>query len=278
MSQIEKEFNLTDSDFEWLIGFIHNETGIQIAHSKRDMIYGRLSRRLRDLKMSSFKEYCKLIEKGDSKDELVNFVNAVTTNLTSFFRENHHFAHLKELFSEIYESNPVNKKMRIWSAASSSGPEPYSIAMTARETIKNIDSWDFKILGTDIDTNMLEKCKAGHYEDRFLDGIPPSYFKKYVVKDKQNDSGNMSDSLKKLIIFKQLNLLSHWPMKGMFDVIFCRNVVIYFDKPTQKVLFNRMADLIRPGGYLYIGHSESLFNICDKFELIGKTIYKRKAD
>jgi len=273
---VEKEFSFTDKDFAFIVQRVKEKTGIQLADHKRDMVYGRLARRLRELKMKQFKEYCELIDGDDGKHELENFVNAITTNLTSFFREKHHFDHLKEELAKLYLKPPKDKRVRIWSAATSSGPEPYSIAMTAYDAINSIKSWDFKILGTDIDTNMINKSKAGEYEERMLSGIPADYMKKYVVKkDKLSKAGIMDDRLKELITFKQLNLLHQWPMKGEFDFVFCRNVVIYFDKETQVVLFDRMADVIKPGGYLYIGHSESLFKVCDRFELVGRTIYRR---
>jgi chemotaxis protein methyltransferase CheR len=272
----EKEFAFTDNDFDFIVKKVGEETGIVLASHKRDMVYGRLARRLRELKFSTFKEYCDYIESSTGSHEIGNFVNAITTNLTSFFRENHHFEHLKTELAKLNKTPPPNKKLRIWSAASSSGPEPYSIAMTMCEAITNISSWDAKILATDIDTNMLEKCKAGKYEERILENIPESYQKKYVDRDAKSPGyGTMDDRLKKMITFNHLNLLESWPMKGKFDFVFCRNVVIYFDKETQKVLFDRMADVMNPNAILYIGHSENLFKICDRFELIGRTIYKK---
>lgn len=270
-----KEFEFTDNDFAFIVSRVNHETGIQLAPHKRDMVYGRLARRLRELKFKSFKEYCEFIDSDNGDHEIGNFVNAITTNLTSFFREAHHFDHLKGVLSDIVAKNQPRKRIRIWSAASSSGPEPYSIAMTALESIKNMNGWDLKILATDIDTNMLEVCKKGEYENRLLDGIPADYMKKYVNEIKGRNASVMDDRLKKMITFKQLNLLHKWPMKGPFDVIFCRNVVIYFNKETQVTLFNRIADLMTPDGILYIGHSESLFKVCDRFELVGKTIYRK---
>lgn len=272
----EKEFAFTDDDFDFIVRKVGDKTGIVLAPHKRDMVYGRLARRLRELKFRTFKEYCDFIESDTGSDEIGNFVNAITTNLTSFFRENHHFEHLKAELAKLNIKPPANKKLRIWSAASSSGPEPYSIAMTVCEALSNISSWDVKILATDIDTNMLAKCKAGRYENRILADIPEAYQKKYVDKDdKSSGYGVMSDRLKNMIAFNHLNLLEGWPMKGKFDFVFCRNVVIYFDKETQKVLFDRMANVMNPDSILYIGHSENLFKICDRFELIGRTIYKK---
>jgi chemotaxis protein methyltransferase CheR len=206
-------------------------------------------------------------------EEMGNLVNAITTNLTSFFREKHHFEHLHDkVLAPLVASG--TKKLRIWSAGCSSGMEPYSIAMTTKSAIKDLKSWDARILATDIDTNMLNTGMEGVYPGDQLENIPAAY-RGDVKADASEARIRMSSDLKGLISFKPLNLLEWWPMKGMFDVVFCRNVVIYFDKPTQAKLFNRMADLIQPGGWLYIGHSENLFKVCDRFELVGRTIYRK---
>ena len=273
---MNKEFKFTDADFKFVATKVYEKSGIKLAEHKRDMVYGRLARRLRELKFSNFKDYCNFIESSDGEKEIGNFVNAVTTNLTSFFRESHHFDHLKE---ELYQRSlqpKANKRIRIWSAASSSGPEPYSIAMSVCEGLKNYKAWDVKILATDIDTNMLDTAKNGVYEDHLLSKIPVGYRNKYVVKASRKDSkGMMSENIKSLITFKQLNLMHQWPMKGPMDFVFCRNVVIYFDKPTQIELFKKISSLMLPGAILYIGHSENLFKVSDDFELVGRTIYRK---
>jgi chemotaxis protein methyltransferase CheR len=270
-----REFTFNDSDFKSIIDLVKKKTGIKLAENKRNMVYSRLARRLRELKFQSFEEYIDFIQSKNGENETGNFVNAITTNLTSFFRENHHFDHLKKHLQTLVKSQPLNKKIRIWSSASSSGQEPYSIAMTVHNSIPSIIKWDVKILATDIDTNMLKTCVAGEYKIDQKESIPPEYFKKYTVESMDSDTFIMSDIVKRMITYKQLNLLHEWPMKGPFDIIFCRNVVIYFDKPTQRELFNRIADLLRLGGLLYIGHSESLFNVSDRFESVGRTIYRR---
>lgn len=271
-----KEFEFKDKDFAFIVAKAYEHTGIKLADSKRDMVYGRLARRLRELKFKTFSQYCQFLESDRGDEEIGKFVNAVTTNLTGFFREAHHFQHLKEELKKMVARPPAGKRLRIWSAACSSGPEPYSIAMTLKEAISNLSVWDAKILATDIDTNMIQTAQKGEYRRDILDKIPGSYLSKYTVGRKKEPTGQMSEEIRKLITFKQLNLLHNWPMKGPFDAIFCRNVVIYFDKDTQRVLFDKMADLLKPEGTLYIGHSETLFNICDRFELIGKTIYKKR--
>ena len=271
----EREFSFTDEQFRFLAALANKRTGIVLAEHKKDMVYSRLVRRLRALRLRSFAEYCTLMESSEGDDEIGNLVNAITTNLTSFFREGHHFEHLHDqVLTPLVKKTGGDKRLRIWSAGCSAGMEPYSIAMTVKSAFKNLSTWDAKILATDIDTNMLNTGTAGQYAQEQLENIPEHY-RSDVSVVKGNDRIQMSDSLKEMIAFKPLNLLEHWPMSGSFDAVFCRNVVIYFDKPTQAKLFNRMADLIKPDGWLYIGHSENLFNVCDRFELIGRTIYQK---
>ena len=273
---MSREFKFTDQDFKFVATKVYEKSGITLAEHKRDMVYGRLARRLRELELTSFKDYCNFIESPEGESEVGNFVNAVTTNLTSFFRESHHFDHLKDELNKRSLDPKANKRIRIWSAASSSGPEPYSIAMSVCEGLKNYKAWDVKILATDIDTNMLDTAKSGVYDDSLLDKIPVGYRGKYIVKSNKKDKkGVMAENIKNLITFKQLNLMHQWPMKGPMDYVFCRNVVIYFDKPTQRELFKKISSLMLPGAILYIGHSENLFKVSDDFELIGRTIYRK---
>lgn len=272
----EKEFPFSDKDFKEISEIVYAQAGIVLKPEKKPMMYARLARRLRDLSLPNFKEYCALA-KSDEK-EMVNLINAITTNLTRFFRESHHFDHLKDVvlaeYFERFKKNPdANRRFRIWSAAASSGEEPYSLAMTAREAMPSFYQGDFKILATDIDTNMINRCKEGLYKNG--EGIPKDYLKNYVNVD-HGGGVSMDRAIRDLLTFKQLNLLHDWPFSGQFDVVFCRNVVIYFDKPTQKILFEKMAKVIKPGGWLYIGHSESLYKITDAFQLVGKTIYQRR--
>jgi chemotaxis protein methyltransferase CheR len=271
----EKEFAFSDSEFRFLSQLVNKRTGIVLAEHKRDMVYGRLARRLRALNLKSFAEYCELVQSPEGESEMGNLVNAITTNLTSFFRESHHFDHLRDqVIKPLVASNPSPKRLRLWSSAASSGMEPYSMAMTVKAAIPNLAGWDARILATDIDTNMLATGAKGEYVLDQYENIPSAYRNDVEVLKKENRM-RMGQELKDLIAFKQLNLLEQWPMKGPFDAIFCRNVVIYFDKPTQQVLFNRMAEMLKPNGWLYIGHSENLFKVCDRFELTGRTIYRR---
>lgn len=277
---MSREFEFTDKDFKFIAQFVYDRVGIVLAEHKRDMVYARLARRLRALRMRSFTEYISYIQSNEGFDEIGDLVNAITTNLTSFFRESHHFDYLRDELLEPIMSGKMhhpNPKIRIWSAGCSSGAEPYSIAMVVADLMDKYKGWDIKILATDIDTNMLARGRKGRYRDADADSIPPRYKKFMREAERPGDEGIvMNDKLRDLITFNQLNLMdTRYPMKGKFDVIFCRNVVIYFDKPTQTKLFSRYADYMLPNGWLFVGHSENLFKVTDRFELEGKTIYRR---
>lgn len=268
----QRDFAFTEQDFRFLAGLANQKTGIVLTEQKRDMVYGRLTRRLRALRLGSFAEYCALLQSDASGDELPHLVNAITTNLTGFFREAHHFEHLREQ-AAIWRGQG-KKRLRLWSSACSSGMEPYSMAMTIRNAIPDIDQWDAKILATDIDSEMLKVANGGEYNASDMQQVPPACAKAFVAP-LGGERVTMTDKLRKLVTFRQLNLLEEWPMRGTFDAVFCRNVVIYFDKPTKEVLFDRIADQMEPNGWLYIGHSENLHGVSDRFELIGRTIYRK---
>lgn len=274
--QKEREFAFSTSDFEFLAKLVHGQTGIVLGDHKRDMVYGRLARRLRQLGIADFRSYCDLIQSEQGVAEMGNLVNAITTNLTSFFRETHHFEHLANDVLKPMSLQHGPRKLRIWSAGCSSGAEPYSIAMTMHKSLPNLGAWDAKVLATDIDTNMLQTGRNARYSMEQYDKIPAAY--RDLADDTGNDQMLVSPKVQQLVSFKQLNLLGSWPMKGPFDVIFCRNVVIYFDKDTQRTLFKRYAKLLKPNGWLYIGHSENLFNVSDDFKLVGRTIYRKASD
>ncbi len=269
----EREFPMTEADFSRIKELTFSLTGITLSDHKRNMVYGRLARRLRRLNLETFSHYCELIEKGD-KVEVTEFINAITTNLTSFFREGHHFEYLKsQVIPELLVQNAKSRRIRIWSAGCSTGEEPYSIAMVL-STFTQLKNWDVKVLATDLDSNVVQKAKGGIYSVERAEGIPDIY-RKYLIVDKAKENVKVKDSTAKLITFKQLNLLHEWPMKGVFDLIFCRNVVIYFNADTQRVLFDRYANLLKEQGHLFIGHSESLHNITTRFKPQGRTIYRR---
>ncbi len=276
---IAKDFVLTDRDFKFLRELAHTHAGINIQPTKRELVYGRISKRLRALNLDSFKEYCALLKEGET-DEFIHFINAITTNITSFFRESHHFDYLQQtIIPELikkhgHENRP---RLRIWSAGCSTGKEPYSIAMTLKDSAINNNRWDTKILATDLDSNVLDTAREGNYKfDRTKDTLPPRC-KRWVniENQKTGQSISMKPEIKKFITFNQLNLMDEWPMSGQFDVIFCRNVIIYFNKETQMKLINRFADILTEDGYLIAGHSEGLFGLTDKLRLVGKTIHQK---
>ncbi len=271
----EREFPMTDADFQRIKQITFSLTGITLSDHKRNMVYGRLARRLRRLKMECFADYCDLVDHQDT-EETTEFINSITTNLTSFFREGHHFEYLKsEVIPDLLVKNAKSKRLRIWSAGCSTGEEPYSIAMVLR-TFTQLKNWDVKILATDLDSNVVQKAKEGIYNFERADGIPDIY-RKFLSVDKAKENVRAKDSIAELITFKQLNLLHDWPMKGPFDIIFCRNVVIYFNVDTQRVLFDRYANILTERGRLFIGHSESLHNVTTRFTAKGRTIYERNV-
>ncbi|WP_085906674.1 CheR family methyltransferase [Kiloniella majae] len=273
----EREFPFSDQQFKTLTKMVYDRTGIVLKDNKKNMVYGRLARRLRKLKMYSFKEYLSYLDSPDGTSETGMLINAITTNLTKFFRESHHFKHLFTACEEIVEAQTArgeNRRLRLWSAGCSSGEEPYSIAIIMSELLKRTPSIDIKILATDLDTGMLQTGMSGIYNKKSAEAMPDKFKKKYTQEISETQI-KMSSELRNLITFKQLNLLEQWPMKGPFDIIFCRNVMIYFDQPTKVSLGKRYAELLRPDSWLYIGHSESLPDETN-LKLIGKTIYQRQ--
>jgi len=272
----EKEFPFTDEDFRFIQKLVAERTGIVLSDIKRTMVYSRIARRIRQCGVSNFAEYCDLLKAGD-ESELVSFTNAITTNLTSFFREPHHFEYLMKTVLPELEKNKTNKRIRIWSAGCSSGEEPYSIAMTIMDHFKNKSGWDIKILASDLDYEMVERASKGVYKEERVTGLDKKHLRNYVRKGKGKLQGmvKIDQSLIDMITFKQLNLLHEWPFKGPFDFMFCRNVVIYFNKDTQIELFDRYADVLPENAPLFIGHSESLFKVTDRFKSMGHTIYRK---
>jgi len=274
----ELSFSLPDKEFNYICEFVYEKSGIVLNSSKREMVYRRLTRVIRERKLSSFSEYCQLL-KDNNESETNYFINAITTNLTSFFREKHHFDYLiSSELPKLLEVNKQNKKIRIWCSACSTGEEPYSIATVIYEVCSlHISTWDIKILATDIDSDVINKAKLGVYDKCRVEDIQKKYIKNYFIKGtgQHENKIKVNPKLQKLITFKQLNLLHEWPMKGPFDIIFCRNVIIYFDKETQELLFERLYNMLIPGGVLILGHSESLGKYNQYFENIGRTIFRK---
>ncbi len=275
----QREFAFSEQNFQNLRQIVHDHTGIFLTEAKRELVYSRLSRRLRKLNLPSFDAYCELLKKENST-ELTDFINAITTNLTSFFREAHHFEYLANtVLPGLMERRRQTPRIRIWSAGCSTGEEPYTIAITLKEAMPRIEDWDVRILATDLDSNVLAHAESGIYSQERIEGLSRERITRWFKKGTGNNAGKVrvASELRDLITFRQLNLMHEWPMKGPFDIIFCRNVVIYFDKDTQRALFDRYANLLDPEGYLFVGHSESLFKVTDRFQLIGKTVYERAA-
>lgn len=271
----QREFLMTDSDFENVSQLAYLYTGIVLGVQKKDMLYGRLARRLRELRLSSVSDYLPLIDTED-KPEVSKFINAITTNLTSFFREPHHFEFLaNSICPEWSEQKKNAKKIRIWSAGCSTGEEAFSIAMTLKDNL-DLKDWDCKILATDLDSKVINQAQQGLYSLDRIENLSIDQKKRWFQYGRnQTDQVKVKQTLQEMIQFKRLNLLETWPMKGKFDLIFCRNVVIYFNEITQTSLFDQYADILNEGGYLIIGHSENLNRVSQRFKPIGKTIYQK---
>ncbi|HIB83669.1 MAG TPA: chemotaxis protein CheR [Chromatiaceae bacterium] len=274
-----REFDYTWEHFESLRKISNEHSGIVVTDDKFDMFYSRLSKRLRALNLTGFSEYCALLEKNTG-GEFTQFINAVTTNLTSFFREMHHFDYVRaQLIPDLLRQRQDSEKIRIWSSGCSTGEEPYSIAMTVYEAAHSEISagWDIRVLATDIDSDVLAKAESGVYTEDRVDRLNPVVTKRWFKSGTGENEGmvRVDQSLRDMISFKQLNLMKEWPMKGPLDAIFCRNVIIYFDQETKLKLVNRYADMLEVGGILVLGHSESLYQLTDRFELIGNTVYRR---
>jgi chemotaxis protein methyltransferase CheR len=272
-----REFAFSDEDFNSLRALVRKHTGISLSEAKRELVYGRLSRRLRALGLQSFRDYRNVLTADPEGQEMVEFCNAITTNLTSFFRESHHFDYLRDQVLVPLGTRPPGQRLRIWSAGCSTGEEPYSIAMTVRESLPQAGRHDIKILATDLDSEVLSRGRKGVYAEDRVKGMSQARIATFFLEQREGGTVRLavSPAIRELITFNQLNLMHELPMRGPFDVIFCRNVVIYFDKDTQRDLFRRFAQLQRPGDVLYLGHSESMFKVSEAYTLVGRTIYRR---
>jgi len=267
-----KEFPMRDVDFQHLTSLAYDISGIVLGDHKKELVYSRIARRIRSLNLENFDQYCSYLE-ANKATETNEFVNSITTNLTSFFRESHHFEYLAKEVIPQWKQSHKNKPIRIWSSACSTGPEPYSIAITLHKNMR-VKDFDIKILATDLDSDVLTKGKAGSYPISEIEQLPADYLSCFK-RNEQTGMGQVKPDIQELIQFNRLNLLGPWPMKGKFDVIFCRNVVIYFNKETQKELFDRLADALVDGGLLFIGHSETLHGVSRRFESKGRTVYQK---
>lgn len=266
-----REYEFTTQDFNRIKKMIYGRAGISLSPSKQNMVYSRLARRLRINGFASFKEYLDSLDSANSA-EWEAFTNALTTNLTSFFREQHHFPILEQHAGR----RRNNGKIHLWCSASSTGEEPYSMAISMIQAFKTLTP-PVHILATDLDTSVLAKAKAGIYPMERLEKIPKDQLKKYFLRGKGVHEGYVMarPELRDLITFRQLNLLDNkWPIRGPFDAIFCRNVMIYFDKSTQYKILQKFVPLLAPDGLLFAGHSESFQHASDLFRLREKTVYE----
>jgi chemotaxis protein methyltransferase CheR len=267
------EFAFSSADFARVRALIHARAGIALADSKRQMVYGRLGRRLRALGLGSFRDYLDRLESGPrDDDEWQAFTNALTTNLTAFFRESHHF----EILARFLQSRAGHGPQRIWCAAASTGEEPYSIAITAREALGDGDG--VEITCSDVDTQVLETAARGVYPLERVQGLDAARLKRFFQRGSGPNEGRarVKPALRAGVSFRPINLLDRdYGLRGPFDAIFCRNVMIYFDKPTQRAILERFKPLLAPDGLLFAGHSESFFHCADLFAPCGRTVYRR---
>lgn len=270
------EISLSEREFARIKARVYQVAGISLSDAKRTLVISRLSKIVRGLSLKSFDAYVDFLEKGGSAQDGQLFVNALTTNLTRFYREDHHFDHLRQHVANLIAKKPRGQRLRIWSAGCSTGQEPYTIGMDLLSAFPELRRWDFKILATDIDTAVLERAAQGVYPESELSGLTPERTRPF---GRPGDGMiHVPDIVRELVSFKPLNLIGPWLMKGPFDAIFCRNVAIYFDKPTQGEMFGRFSTLLAPEAFLYIGHSENLGTGGEGFRLVGKTIYQSKAN
>ncbi|WP_206453259.1 CheR family methyltransferase [Aurantimonas marina] len=267
---------MTEADFLKIAGMLYEDAGIHLTTSKATLVYSRLSKRLRSLGMRSFKDYCEMVSEAGGASERMTMLASLTTNVTQFFREKHHFDHLREHFlPPLLSAAKGGGRVRMWSAGCSTGHEPYSIAMTLLSLMPDAADHDIRILASDIDPNVVATGRAGVYASSELEAVPADMRRRWF-RPASPDSGAPSsgginemafevvDAMRDLVAFRELNLIGQWPMKGKFDAIFCRNVTIYFDQQTRERVWSRFAERIQPGGFLYVGHSERLAGAATK--------------
>lgn len=264
---------LNHRQFNKISRIVYDYSGIDLKSGKEALVRARLAKRLRTTRMGSVDEYMRHIESPEGTNELGVMLDFMTTNKTSYFREIEHFKYMEE---EILPGLN-NNRMRFWSAACSSGEEPYSIAISLMENLKGIQSKDVLILATDISTRMLEKVKGAVYSEENIRDLPKAFLHKYFIKLQKNAGTfyQVKDNVRSIVRVAWLNLMEKWPMKGTFNVIFCRNVMIYFDRPTQEKLINRFYDYLKPGGYLFVGHSEGLSGVKHNFKYVKPATYRK---
>jgi chemotaxis protein methyltransferase CheR len=278
---VEGEFALTAEDFRHIAHVLHSHAGIALGEGKAALVYSRLAKRLRALGLRNFREYCALIDGVDGVDERQAMTAALTTNVTRFYREPHHFDHLRDqVMPRLAAHARAGGRVRLWSAACSNGQEPYSMALTVLSVLPEAAELDVRILATDIDPNMVAEGAAGVYSEEALDPAPATLWRRHFDRapGAGRDRWSAGAALRRLVAFKELNLIGDWPMRGRFDAIFCRNVVIYFDDTTQERVWSRFTPLMNPGATLYIGHSERVSGPATaKLQTSGLTTYRLGA-
>jgi len=269
------EFPFTTADFRAIADLLYAASGIHLADAKATLVYSRIAKRVRNLRLESFRAYCDLLRSDPDHPEHAAMLSALTTNVTRFFREPHHFQHMAtDLLPPLIAKARAGGRVRLWSAGCSAGHEPYSMAMTILEAFPDAARHDIRILATDIDPLVVEHARRGLYNDGDVEPIAPALRSKFMGKA-AGDSWKVMPALTEILSFGAINLMEDWPMRGKFDAIFCRNVAIYFDEPTQTRLFTRFADRLTPDGRLYIGHSER--SLIPQLTSAGLTIYRLKG-
>jgi chemotaxis protein methyltransferase CheR len=273
-----REVLLTDRDFARIAQLVHQMAGIVLADAKRPLVQSRLIKRLRCLNLNDFAAYADYISAPEHEGERMELISAVTTNVTAFFREVHHFETLMtKALPGLVSKAKAGGRVRIWSAGCSSGEEPYSIAATVLAAFPDVHNHDLRILATDIDATMIARTRSAEYPLEAGNGLTPDQSRRLFENTRGADTLRITEAAKRLVTCNALNLQENWPMRGGFEVIFCRNVVIYFDKATQERLWQRFAEILAPGGYLMIGHSERVSGTAlAGFEADGITTYRRR--
>ena len=277
-----KSYALNDKEFDAIRTLVKEKTGISLGLHKRDLVVSRLAKRLRSLELGSFKEYIQILQDDPDGQEIVHMINRITTNKTDFYREKHHFDYMTaKLLPALYQrgESTGKRKIRVWSSASSSGEEPYTIAITMSEFFKDRPGWDWKILATDLDTTMLSKASKGEYEERLLEPVPRPILNKYFTKLGKGPGAlyKVIPQLREKILFRKFNLMSaQYPFRVELDFIFCRNVLIYFENKEKLEIVTKMHHVLAPEGHIFVGHSESLMMAKDLYNYVGTTIYVKK--
>ncbi|MGI3171494.1 CheR family methyltransferase [Pseudooceanicola sp. C21-150M6] len=274
--QLARPVEMNITCFRKISDLAKSEAGLILPDSKKTMVQSRLRNRMNELNICDYEQYFEYVSGDAGASERKLMISALTTNVSHFFREQHHFdSFLKDVLPDLATRAKSGQPIRIWSAGCSSGQEPYSIAMTILSHAPEIASLDALILATDIDTKILEAAKSAKYSEQQISGIPEQYLNSFA--DKRTAGGyTMKEQVRRLVRFKELNLLREWPMKGKFDAIFCRNVVIYFDTQTQSKLWPRFHEALRPNGWLYLGHSERISDEhLKRFQTVGVTAYRK---